>query len=63
MVDANGTISIEIKDEHWEAITNENCLKEFAYRGGLSHKYNADVKRVRLVRKSDRKEVVVWPSK
>jgi hypothetical protein len=59
-MDKDETISITIKDDEWDATTQSGSLKELAYRGSLTCKYNPDVRRVQLVRKSDGKAVVVW---
>jgi len=59
-MDKNGVITIEVKDELWDDHTTQATLKEYAWRGSLSHRYNSDVKRVQLVRKGDRKTIVVW---
>ena len=63
MVDENGIISIVIDDEHWDVLTSDKAVREFAYRGSLSHKYNAGVKRVQLVRKGSETTLTVWKSK
>jgi hypothetical protein len=53
-------ILVKMKDEVFNALTRQS-VDNYRYRGSLSARYNAGVKQVRLVRKSDDATVVVWP--